>query len=59
MKRSRDRFTGFPIELYRRTPFWYWKRYIESDCLRLALGGRYYGEDFWFRLNRGWFDMQP
>jgi hypothetical protein len=54
-----DRFTGLPAKLYCRSPFWYWSRFVFSDPFRLALGGRHYGNDFWFRLNIGWYDMQP
>lgn len=52
-------FTGFLVNVYRRSPFWYWKRFIESDALRLYLGGKHFRGDFWFRLNQGWHNMQP
>jgi len=55
----RDRFTGLPVELYRRSPLWYWLRFVSSDPIRLSLGGRHYREDFWFRVNQGWYDIQP
>ena len=58
MTSRRDRFASFSVKFYRRSPFWYWLRYMQSDPLRLVLGGRFYGEDFWFHLNMGWHDME-
>jgi hypothetical protein len=56
---DRSMLDGLPSRLYLRTPFWYWLRYMRSDPLRLALGGRYHGQDFWVSLNRGWYDLSP
>lgn len=56
---TRSPFDGLPAKLYLRSPLFYWIRYIQADPGMLALGGKYYGEDFWYRLNHGWLDIQP
>lgn len=54
---KRNPLDGLPAYLYRRSPFWYWKRFMFANPGQLAFGGRYYGSDFWLILNRGWHDM--
>jgi hypothetical protein len=56
---SRNALDGLPAKLYRRSPLFYWKRFVLASPGVLSFGGRHYGEDFWFQLNRGWFDIHP
>jgi len=47
--------------MYVSSCFFYWFRYIRADQGRLIFGGRHYRDDFWYRLNRGWheIDLEP
>lgn len=55
----RSPFDGLPAKVYLRSPLFYWKRYMRATPTILALGGKHYGEDFWYRLNHGWLEIQP
>jgi hypothetical protein len=56
--RNRNPIDGLPGYMYLRKPLFYWLRYVQADPFRLALGGRYYGQDFWYLLSLGWHEMQ-
>lgn len=51
----------FRSRMYVSSCFFYWFRYIRADPGRLVFGGRHYRDDFWYRLNRGWheIDLEP
>jgi hypothetical protein len=59
MMNNRNALDGLPMQLYLRSPLFYWWRLVRADRGRLAFGGKHYPEDFWFILNLGWHDMQP